>query len=187
MPRTQTTAIVGIDGRGGAGKSSLAEALAALDPTVTIVHVDDFYDPTTDRTEIGATIDWRRVVDQVLAPLHSDHPGRYQRFDWDSQSLEEWHDVPTGGIVILDGVYSLRRELADHLTYRIWLEVPRDVGMERGIARDGQASRTWWLDEWMPDEDRYVAEQRPGDAADVVIDGSSGLQIFETGMFLPFH
>lgn len=185
MPRTQSTTIVGVDGRGGGGKSSLVEALAALDPTVTIVHTDDFYDPSSSRTEIGATIDWRRVVEEVLAPLQNDQPGRYQRFDWDSQRLEEWHDVPSGGIVILDGVYSTRRELAYHLSCRIWVEVPRAIGMERGIARDGQASRSWWEGEWMPDEDRYVAEQRPVDSANVVIDGSVGLDLFEKGEYQP--
>ena len=184
MPRPQSTTLVGIDGRGGAGKSSLAAAIARLDSNVTVIHIDDFYWPLASHDEIGAAIDWRRVVEQVLSPLRKDKPARYQRFDWDNARLEEWHDVPPGGIVILDGVYSTRRELAGYLSYRIWVEVPRSVGMERGIARDGQASRSWWVDEWMPDEDRYVGEQRPAEAADAVVNGSTGFALFDEGQYL---
>lgn len=186
VPRSQSTLIVSIDGRGGAGKSSLAQAMSNLDQTVTIVHIDDFYDPTTTRNEIGAMIDWRRVVEQVLAPLRNERSGRYQRFDWDTQCLAEWHDVPVGGIMILDGVYSTRREIVDYLTYRIWLEIPRELGMERGIVRDGWGSRTWWLQQWMPEEDRYIAEQRPSDSADIIIDGSVGIAFFKHGQYCSF-
>ena len=187
VPRPQSTTLVGIDGRGGAGKSSLADALAALDSAVTVVRMDDFYTPEPRRDEIGASIDWRRVIEQVVGPLTRERPGRYQRFDWDDHRLEEWHDVAVGGIVILDGVYSTRRELAGYLSYRIWVEVPRAVGMERGIARDGETSRPWWENEWMPDEDRYVEDQRPADSADLIVDGSTGVPPFENGQDLRFR
>jgi uridine kinase len=134
---------------------------------------------------MGAAINWHRVIEQVLSLLRQDQPARYQRFDWETQRLKEWHNVPVGGIVILEGLYSIRRELAEYLSYRIWVEIPRDVGMERGIARDGKGSRSWWLNEWIPDEDRYIDEERPAEGALLIVDGSTiGLALLEKGQYL---
>jgi uridine kinase len=181
-------ALVGIDGPGGAGKSSLCAALAALDSRITIVHMDDFFVPPDQRTppvdEVGRQIDWRRVIEQVVAPLANGKRGRYQRFDWDSQALEEWHDVPATGIVLLDGVYSTREEIAPFLDQRTWVSVARDLGIERGIDRDGEESRDWWYTDWLEDEDRYILTERPEDLADVVIDGTNGQEHYDRGEFL---
>src|SRR5579859_161777 len=106
--------IVGIDGCGGAGKSRLATevraALAGRGRDISVVHMDDFYLPSVLRNEalaldaIGSAFDWRRLRDEVLAPLTAGQPARYQRYDWPSDALAEWHDVPHG-LVIVEGVY----------------------------------------------------------------------------------
>jgi uridine kinase len=179
--------IVGIDGPAGAGKSSLCAGLLSVDPSITIVPMDDFFVPPTLRLaasdELGRQIDWRRVLDQVVIPLTHREPGRYQRFDWPTHTLQEWHDVPTGGIVILDGVYSTREELAPFLAQRIWVHVPRDFGLERGIERDGESSRDWWAADWMDDEGRYSIAHRPEDLADIVIDGTNGQEHYQRGEY----
>lgn len=177
IPRSGRTLLVGIDGCGGSGKSTLAKQLEALGEDVTVVHMDDFYlssvqRATVDPAEIGGSFDWRRVRQQVLVPLSQDVPGWYQRYDWESDRLAEWHDVPTGGTVILEGVYSLRKELAGFYTFRIWVESPRTLRLARGIARDGEEARPLWEQEWMPAEDRYVQAHRPDSIANMVIDGT---------------
>jgi Mg-chelatase subunit ChlI len=43
------TLLVGIDGRGGSGKSTFARELAALLPNATVVQFDDFYRPADER------------------------------------------------------------------------------------------------------------------------------------------
>ena len=66
------TTLVGIDGRGGAGKSTLARQVAAAIDAATVVQFDDFYLPSGERglnEEIGGDFDWRRVREQVLEPL----------------------------------------------------------------------------------------------------------------------
>jgi uridine kinase len=183
-----TTTIVGIDGPAGAGKSSLCSALAAIDSAIAIVHMDDFFVPPTLRVapdeEVGRQIDWRLVINQVVALLANGLPGHYQRFDWATYALQEWHDVPTGGIVLLDGVYSTREEISPFLAQRIWVTVPRDLGLQRGIDRDGEKSRDWWMTDWVEDEDRYILMDRPEDLADVVIDGTRGLEHFQRGEYV---
>lgn len=170
------TRIVGIDGYGGAGKSSLAKRLAeALDAEV--VSVDNFWRPKATRPERatvvadpGSDYEWERLRDRVIEPLSRDRPARYRRYDWQSDEMAEWRDVPAGGIVIVEGVFSTRPELAPLYDLRIWVDTPRDICLKRGIERDGEAHRDLWENEWMQAYDRYAAGGATG-RCDLVVNG----------------
>ena len=180
IQRHQESILVGIDGFGGSGKSTLAKALAAFDPDIKVIEMDDFFLPSSERPygdwsskPLGGSFDWRRVERQILAPLSRDETGRYQRYDWDADDLAEWHDVPVGGIVIIEGIYSTRRELSPFYTFKVWVEAPRGVRLRRGLERDGKEAREQWENDWMPAEDRYADEHRPFEHADLIVDGST--------------
>ncbi|WP_028544196.1 uridine kinase family protein [Paenibacillus taiwanensis] len=181
LPRKNNILLVGIDGCGGSGKSSLARKLRDISNEVVLIEMDDFYRPSSERTvnpesnSVGADFDWMRVREQVLLPLCSGKEGNFQRYDWDNDRLAEWHEVPINGIVIIEGVYSTRKELSEFYDFKIWVDSPYNVRLERGLARDGEAARARWENEWMPAEDRYVNEHRSYELADIVIDGS-GIQ-----------
>ncbi len=176
-PRRQRTLLVGIDGGGGSGKSTLARQLEAAAGDLTVVEFDDFYLPSRERahrdtTEIGGSFDWRRLREQVLAPLARDEPARYQRYDWPSDALAEWHEVPAGGIVLVEGNYSTRQELIGFYDLTLWIEAPVELRVERGVRRGGEHTRGRWLTEWLPEEERYVAAENPAARVDLVLDGS---------------
>ena len=122
-------------------------------------------------TEVGGNFDWRRVRDQVLLPLSRDEIGRYQRYDWLKDELAEWHVVPTGGIAIIEGNFSTRRELLSFYDFTIWIEAPHEVRLQRGLLRGGEDTRERWLTEWMPEEDRYIEAENPAGRVDLVLDG----------------
>ena len=169
--------LVGIDGRGGAGKSTLARQLAGQLGDAVVIEFDDFYRPSATRlppgdTDIGGNFEWRRLRDQVLLPLSRAEEARYQRYDWVTDSMAEWHTVPACGVVLIDGNYSTREELRDLYDFRIWVDAPHDVRLARGLARDGESARARWLDEWMPEEERYLAAQEPRRFADLVVAGT---------------
>jgi uridine kinase len=159
------TRIVAIDGLGASGKTTLAKILASRAASVTIVPTDDFSRPEVPGWE------WQRMKSQVLDPLSQDQPGRYQRHDWPSDRLAEWHDVPVAGTVIVEGVSALRHELGRYWDLAIWVTCSHAVRLKRGIARDGEASRRQWEDVWIPEEDAYLASQKPQERADVVVSG----------------
>lgn len=177
--RTSKTLLVGIDGCGASGKSTFAATLQALNPKITVVHMDDFYLPSAQRQpgsitnqQVGSDFDWTRLSRQVLEPLRNDNLGQYQRYDWNTDSLSEWHNVPVGDTVIVEGNYTTRKELATFYDVRIWVECPRDLRLRRGLERDGEKARPVWENYWMPVEDLYVKTHKPFEYADLIIDGS---------------
>jgi uridine kinase len=176
LARPRRTLLVGIDGCGGAGKSTFARSLAAVADELTVIEFDDFYRPSSERPayreEIGGSFDWRRLRELVLLPLAADEPARYRRYDWPSDALAEWHVVPAGGIVVVEGNYSTRSELFHFYDLTVWVDAPSDVRLERGVRRGGENTRERWLSEWMPEEERYVATEDPASRVDVVLDGN---------------
>ena len=163
------TILVAIDGQGGAGKSSLAARIKAELPDVTTICLDDFGRPGPSGW------DHLRFIDQVLDPVLHGRQGRYQRWDWVTDSPAEWHDVPVGGVLVVEGVYASRDEIGHPWDLTVWVEAPFEVRLARGVTRDGEEMRTQWTEVWMPAEDAYVVAQRPHRRADVVIDGTAVL------------
>jgi uridine kinase len=114
--------------------------------------------------------DFVRLRSEVLDPLLRDEPARFRRMDWDDGELKELRVVEPGGIVVVEGVAALDRQLRDAYDFMVWIETPFDVCLRRGLERDGDAARPRW-EAWRAKEEQYWAEQRPRDVADVVIDG----------------
>lgn len=170
-PAYRRTRLVAIDGLGGSGKTELATRLAASLGNTAVVHTDDFARPGVRGWE------WQRMHNQVLGPLISDQPARYQRYDWDEDRLAEWHDLAVGGTLIVEGVSSMRDELGKYWDFGIWVDAPYDVRLARGVARDGEEWRRQWTDVWMPDELEYFERQSPDKKADIIIDGTRRIEL----------
>jgi uridine kinase len=154
------TRLVGIDGAGGSGKSTLARTLSDK-----IVATDDFV------TGPWEWYDVERLRREVIDPLLRGEPARYQRMDWNDAQLKSWSVVEPGGVVVVEGVGALDVRLRDAYDQRIWVETPREICLERGLERDGTAALPLW-EAWSEKEERYWAEQRPRESADLIVDGS---------------
>jgi hypothetical protein len=153
---------VGIDGNGASGKTTLATRIAAALPVAVVIHNDDFA-----RTGLPGW-DRDRFVQQVLDPLLAGRPGRYQRWDFEADVGAEWHTVPVGVPVIVEGVSATDVRLPVPWDFTIWIEVPTAVRRARIAERDGPTLRHRWLTDWIPMEDAYAADQRPQDRVDLV-------------------
>lgn len=169
--------LVGLDGPGGCGKSTLSQLLASAGENVSVVQMDDFYKPSSEHptdedARWGEAFDWQRLRRQVLEPLRNGSQARYQRYDWDRDAMADWLEVPPGGLVVVEGVYCTRSELADFYDFKVWVQCPSEVRLERGVARDGEEARDQWLLEWMPAEDEYASQDEPHKRADLILDGT---------------
>jgi uridine kinase len=158
----QGTRWIGVDGKGATGKTSLATRIAAVLPGSVIVHIDDFARPDLRGWERD------RFVHQILQPLLAGQPGRYERWDFDRNVGAEWHTVPVGVPVVVEGVSATDVRLGVPWDFTIWIEVPYETRLARILERDGPAMMDRWLTDWMPSEDAYEEEQRPQDRVDLV-------------------
>ena len=128
-------AILAIDGRCGAGKSTLAAELAeAWD--APLFHMDDFYLQPHQRTaerlaEPGGNVDRERFLTEVLLPLREGKPVSYRRFDCGTFTFEPARLIEPADIAIVEGSYSLHPQLRDLYDLRIFMDVEPDEQMRR--------------------------------------------------------
>lgn len=155
---------VGIAGRGGAGKSTLAGMIAGAQ----VVSTDEFWD--------GDGFDLARLRAEVFEPLLAGREARYASWDWEARRAGGIRAVRPRGVVVVEGVCALHGMFRNDYDVRVWVEAPHETRLARGVARDGEASRATWLERWMPSEDRYVERDDPISCADVVVDGTAQLR-----------
>jgi uridine kinase len=162
--------VVAIDGPSGSGKSTLAQqlfaAVSAVRASVAVVAMDDLY-PGWDGLAEGPP----NLLRWVLEPLTAGRPVRYRRYDWVAGRFAEWQQVPPVQVLIIEGVGSGGATAAPMLDLLIWIEAPRAVRFERGIARDGEAYRPNW-ERWAAQEARLFEQDRTRQRADIVLDGT---------------
>lgn len=171
--------LVCVDGAGASGKSTIAQGVVAASDEIQLVHMDDFYRPSAQRytgpvaeRPSGADFDVPRLRAEVLVPLTSGLPAKYHVYDWATDQVALNAIAVTKPIVIVEGVYSSSLTLASFFDFSVWVECPRNVRLARGLARDGEAARARWEDDWMPGEDQYIASERPHERAALVCDGT---------------
>ena len=168
------THIIAIDGYGGSGKSTLADEFISRDSTVSIVHFDDFYNPNNNDVPEDRLpkFDWRRLEKEVLNPIHRNINSKYQRYDWPTERLDNWINISIGGIIIIEGVYTMNSNLLKYYDYKILVDCPLDTRLNRARERDGGKMMDKWLKEWIPAEDNYFKNEKPYLSANLIIDGS---------------
>jgi len=164
---TDRSVFIGIDGFGGAGKSTLADAIAGAVGRAVVVRVDDFWGPSI------AEWDWHRFREQLLEPLLAGRPARYQVWNWVDDVGGDWTELPPGCVVVVEGVSSTRAEAGVPWDLTVWVEAPREVRLARALERDGPDLMRRWLDDWMPSEQRYAEREVPQQRVDLVVDGSA--------------
>lgn len=176
MPLGDRPTLVCIDGLGGAGKSTLAEAVARERPDVLVVHGDDFYGPQasdwrtwTPQQGYERYFDHERLEAQLLRPLTSGGRAIFQRYDWSANALADWVEVDPAGLVIVEGVYLLRSRLRRYWDLAIYVDAARDLRQHRMHAR-GQ-NEVGWINRWAAAEDYYESVERPSDFADIIVSG----------------
>ncbi len=161
---TRTPWIIGIDGRSGAGKTTLAGVVQAELPGARVLPMDDLY-PGWDGLAAAVTI----LADDVLAPLRRGQPGRYRRFDWHAMSYAEEHRIPAATpVLVVEGCGATVGPAGRLTDLRVWMTAASGLRKERGLARDHGDFAPYWQ-AWAAQEDRLFCADGTEAAADLVV------------------
>ncbi|NJC23094.1 uridine kinase [Arthrobacter pigmenti] len=181
--------LVGVDGVDGSGKTTFADSLAALASrdgrAVVRIGLDNFLKASAVRYRRGRdspegfwldSYNYGRFREWVLEPLRGDGFYREACHDLatDSSLCPPLQQAPSDCLVLIDGMFLHRDELAGVWDVSVFLDVPFTVTAERMAIRDGSN----------PDPEhlsmrRYVQGQRlylggcdPASRATFVVDNS---------------
>jgi hypothetical protein len=166
--------VVAVDGRGGGGKSTLADRLHRALPGSAVVHTDDV-------AWCHSRFGWvDLMIDGILALVHAGRDVRFQPPAWAARGRTGSIDVPTGtSTLIVEGVGASRREVAHLIDVAVWVQSDfaeaERRGIERDMARDGSshtAARREW-EAWADEEAPFLLEDRPWERADVIVAGTA--------------
>ena len=165
--------LLGIDGRCGSGKTTLANWLAQQ-LHCPVLHTDDFYLPLSARCENwqqqpGANMDFYRLRQEVLQPLLCAQPAQYRAYSCAAGAFLPPAPLPSAPLTILEGSYSLHPALQTEFAVRVFVTCPPDVQAARLQAREG-ARYTQFVQRWIPLEEGYFAAHDPAARCDFVLD-----------------
>ena len=183
------TIIVGIDGLGGAGKSTISELLFNRfneKYNITVLHIDDFIHPKVIRYnsnfaewECYYNLQWRYdyLLDQIIRPLQNgnDFSKKIELYDKvnDTYFLQQI-DIPVGSIVIIEGIFLQREELQGVFDYVIYMDISEKTRLIRVLKRDvyignEQQIRYKYENRYFPAERFYVKNCNPAEKSDYII------------------
>lgn len=163
-----------IDGRSGAGKTTLADEVAGALTGAALVHLDDLYPGWDGLADASAA-----VHDRVLAPHARGRSPQWRRWDWDASAWAEEHTCDPRRPLVVEGAGALTRRSAAIATVSVWLDGEASVRRARALARDGETYAPHW-ERWAAQEDAHIAREDPAALATIVagLESAAGRQAF---------
>lgn len=162
-PALGACTVVAIDGLSGAGKTTLAAAVAAH-LGAPVLHMDEFY-PGWAGLQAGVTL----VTTLVLHPLSQGRDAAYRRWDWVAGRWGEAVALPWVPRLVLEGCGSSAAEAGRYAAVRVWVQADPVVRRRRGLARDGAVYEPHWQ-QWAEQELSLFTRERTRERADLVLD-----------------
>jgi len=184
---------VAIDGPDAAGKTVLADELTPLiersGRTVIRASIDGFHRARAERLARGPespegyfrdSFDYPAFRAVLLDPLGPGGNREYRRrvFDFRTDMPVEapLEAAPANAVLVVDGVFLLRRELVDLWDFSVFVAAPFAATQRRAAERDAaqfggeEATLRRYAARYVPGQQIYFAVAHPQDHADVVVD-----------------
>ncbi|GDX20776.1 hypothetical protein LBMAG08_00030 [Actinomycetes bacterium] len=156
--------LIAIDGRAGAGKTTLAARLfeeLSLDKTVEVIHMDDLYNGWEKALDEGLT----KTLESIVKSHHNKVAFEIEIFNWHSMSFDSKEVINPVDILILEGVGAGQKVVRDAGATLYWLDIDAEVGIQRVLNRDGNQiasqMKQWQISQethFMRDKTRENAE-----------------------------
>ena len=154
--------LIAIDGRCGAGKTTLAARLKE-ETGCNVIHMDHFFLQPQQRTkerlqEPGGNVDYERFLEEVMVPLSGGRKFSYRIYDCKKGILSEPVPAESGEITVVEGAYSCHPRLWNFYDFHIFIDVERKEQLRRIEHRNGEEALTRFCNQWIPMEEKYFTE-----------------------------
>lgn len=163
-PTLGRTRLVCVDGPAGSGKTTLGTEIAAR-VGAQLVHGDDLMSGWAGLGAVGTQL--AAVVDALAAGRDA----AYSQWDWHLDRYARTVPVPVADWLVVEGVGSGSALIAPYVTVLVWVSVPDELRLARGLARDGAGMAEHWQ-RFMLDERALFAADDTEARADVLVDGT---------------
>ncbi|MBI3429554.1 MAG: hypothetical protein HY050_05785 [Actinobacteria bacterium] len=166
-PRCGRTHLLAIDGRAGAGKTTLASNLFLALSTkyrVIVIHMDEIYEGW--RLGLGDSLAPR--LSHLLKDLSTGQPHQLPIYDWTLEAFNSYREIPLVDILIIEGVGSAQRVVREFASATIWLDVDAASGLKRVLERDGKMIAGHMI-QWQIDEDAHHRREKTRENADFIL------------------
>lgn len=167
----------------------LATALRKREREVIRASIDGFHRPRIERYRQGPesplgyyddSFNYQRLRAALLDPLGERGNRLYRTRVFDCRADQPVHSrllkAPADAILIFDGVFLLRPELADVWDFRVFVSADFDEIVRRARIRDADLfgssdeAEQRYRTRYLPAQQHYLQTVRPSQPADVVID-----------------
>jgi uridine kinase/predicted membrane protein len=150
--------VIAIDGRCGAGKTTLAAMLREV-YGAEVIPTDHFFlrksQKTSERlSEAGGNFDYERFETEIITPLKVGKAFSYKPYDCSTGDFGEAVSVPESGLYIIEGTYSAHPKFADFYDVRVFLSVNPAEQLRRIKIRNPETAERF-KNEWIPKEEKY--------------------------------
>ena len=156
--------LIAIDGRAGAGKTTLAAALStelSQKHSVALIHMDDLYEGWNNALGIHLS----QTLETIVKAHQLNKTIEIKIFNWESMTFDSTQRIEPVEILILEGVGAGQKVVREAGAIVHWLDIDPEIGIARVLKRDGnqiaKQMKQWQIDQelhFMSDKTRENAQ-----------------------------
>jgi phosphoglycolate phosphatase len=180
--------IIGVNGIDCSGKTVFAKGLEAFLKNnglrTQYIGIDDFHNPKEVRyagnnqaeNYYNKSFNINLLVEELLKPARESGyiSAKLTLLDLETNktNMVKQYSITPDTIVIVEGVFLFRRELASYIDYKVYLDIPFEESKRRAVKRDPESAILKYDQKYLPAQNKYIQENTPASIADMIIDNT---------------
>jgi len=180
--------IIGVNGIDCSGKTAFANGLNTFlrnnGVSTQMIYMDDFHNPKEMRyagnnqaeNYFNNSFNINLMIEKLLKPARASGKVTAKLtlldLETDKADVVKQYAITPATIVIIEGVFLFRKEIAPYLDYKVYLDISFEESKQRAVIRDPAAVASKYDEKYLPAQQKYIREYSPASMADMVINNT---------------